>query len=59
MASQQLVHNLTNHPPKDESVIGRFEQLRSAARALGHEIEAQCPESRERSLALTNRVSRP
>lgn len=32
----------------------RYQQIRERAKALAAEIEASCPESREKSLALTN-----
>lgn len=47
-------HNMTNHAPKDDSVVERFETLRGVARDLGHTIEDLCPPTRERALALTN-----
>lgn len=50
---EKLEHSLTNHPPKDEDVIRRFEHLREAAKDLGREIFNSCPPSRERSLAIT------
>lgn len=50
----QLHHNLTNHAPKDESIVIRFEDIRVYAKELGEAIIESCPESRERSLALTN-----
>lgn len=51
---EQLRHNLTNHPPKDEFVTVAFEDIRSTAKLLGDTILLNCPASRERSLALTN-----
>lgn len=53
-AFTQLDHNLTNHAPKDETVIHAFENIRYYAKTLGYAIADYCPESRERSLALTN-----
>ena len=50
----QLEHNLTNHPPVDDSIVKRFEVIRDEAKVLGRQILNSCPESRERSLALTN-----
>lgn len=46
--------NLTNHPPIDGSVVDRFEDVRRAAKQLAHIIDTRCPDSREKSLALTN-----
>lgn len=51
---EQLHHNLTNHAPATETVINKFERIREQAKQLGEEILDHCPESREKSLALTN-----
>ena len=51
---QQLEHNLTNHAPINDGIVTRFETIRVAAKALGASILENCPDSRERSLALTN-----
>lgn len=45
--------SLTNHPPVSDAVVVTFERIRQAAKALGAEILNECPESRERSLAIT------
>lgn len=52
-ANEQLEHNLTNHTPAPERIYA-IEELRTTAKELGHAIVEFCPESRERSLALTN-----
>lgn len=49
----QLDHNLTNHPPTSDEVIGHMEHIRSVAKGFGYAIMASVPESREQSLALT------
>lgn len=51
---EQLDHNLTNHAPADDTVVNKFERIRTEAKQLGHEILDLCPDSREKSLALTN-----
>lgn len=50
----RIDHNLTNHAPKDDEVVARFESVRAAAKELGYVIDGLCPEGREKSLALTN-----
>lgn len=45
--------NMTNHRPTDEE-IAVIERLREVAIALGEHITEVCPESRERSLAITS-----
>ena len=52
-AYKQLMHNLTNHPTNDVLTVERFELLRQCAKDLGAAILDFCPETRERSLALT------
>lgn len=54
MNATQLAHNMTNHPPKDDTVVAIFEGLRYQAKVFGTAILDNCPESRERALALTN-----
>lgn len=51
---RQVDHNLTNHPPVNDGVVAMFEAIRTAGKALGYAIAELCPESRERSLAITN-----
>lgn len=48
-----LERSLTNITP-DESQIQRIEDMREDAKTLGRSIVAFCPDSRERSLALTH-----
>lgn len=50
----QLEHNLTNHAPKNDAIIGLFVDIRTKAKNLGAEIIFSTPQSREQSLALTN-----
>ncbi len=45
--------NMTNHRPTDQE-INVIEELRESAIELGDHIEQVCPQSRERSLAITN-----
>ena len=54
MIQHSIKHNLTNHPPKSADIVDRFEEIRAVGIELGQLIELACPQSRERSLALTN-----
>jgi len=45
--------NMTNHPPKDDSVIRTYESLRAEFKELAQYIDQICPASREKSLAFT------
>lgn len=51
---EAIEHNLTNHPPVNDEVVAQFEAIRKAAKQLGVAIVTICPETRERSLAITN-----
>jgi len=50
---QDLDRRFTYHPPKEDQPA-RYEQLRARARGLARDIMTFCPDSRERSLALTH-----
>ncbi len=43
----------TYHPPKGNQVA-RYERLRNFAKSFAYVIDQACPESREKSLALTH-----
>ena len=49
-----LYHNLTNHAPISPDIVDLFDEIRGAAKLLGRKILELSPESRERSLAITN-----
>ena len=44
--------NFTYHPPQSDQA-GRYEDLRGGCAALANMVMQHCPDSRERSLALT------
>ena len=46
--------NMTNHPPKDEETIQTYEDLRGGFKLLARHLDMVCPDSREKSLAITN-----
>lgn len=46
-------HIFKYHAPKDDQPA-RYESIRATAKTLAEHILSNCPESRERSLALTN-----
>lgn len=50
---EQLVRNITNHPPVGPEVVERFEEIREAAKLFGGKIIQLVPDGREKSLALT------
>jgi hypothetical protein len=51
--SFDLDRRFTHHPPKGDQVV-RYHDLRAGARNLADEINTTCPESREKSLAITH-----
>ncbi|MEV5707283.1 hypothetical protein [Actinoallomurus sp. NPDC052274] len=53
MQGSDIDNRFTYHPPR-AGQPAKFEQLRAAARDLAHLINTVCPESREKSLAVTN-----
>lgn len=53
MNNEQIDNIFTYHAPFGTQQ-SRYVQIRDAAKALAHLINDACPESREKSLALTN-----
>ena len=53
MTSDELVNRFTYHPPRPGQAE-RYQEIRDSARELAELIEGECPESREKSLAVTN-----
>jgi hypothetical protein len=51
--ASELETRFTYHPPKGDQAA-RYQQIRQEARSLAERIDAGCPESREKSLALTS-----
>lgn len=51
--SQMIENNFSYHAPK-EGQPAKYEYLREAAKLLAYDIEKLCPNSREKSLAMTN-----
>lgn len=47
-----LENNYTYHPPKDDQPE-RYERIRYKAKMLAAYINEKCPDSREKSLAMT------
>lgn len=47
-----IKNNFTYHQPK-ENQIERYAEIRARAMLFAEMIERECPESRERSLAMT------
>jgi len=50
---QQIENNFTYHAPK-EGQPEKYTAIREKAKELAYLIDEQCPNSREKSLAVTN-----
>jgi len=53
MSESELEKRFTYHPPK-EGQPARYENIRALGKHFAEKICTFCPDSRERSLALTN-----
>lgn len=53
MTPEQIANIFTYHPPFGDQPH-RYQEIRLHARNLAERINSCCPESREKSLALTN-----
>jgi hypothetical protein len=53
MAHYPIDSNFEYHPPKPEQVE-KYQEIRAYAKTLAQLVLDLCPDSRERSLALTN-----
>ncbi|MCO6436533.1 MAG: hypothetical protein J5J06_05550 [Phycisphaerae bacterium] len=51
--TEMIEHNFTHHVPVNEAVCRLHADVRKACRKAALDIAFLCPESRERSLALT------
>jgi hypothetical protein len=48
-----LAHRFTYHPPKDDQAL-RYEIIRERALDFAAFLDEKCPDSREKSLAITH-----
>lgn len=53
MDEADLAHRFTYHPPKDGQPA-RYQRIRDAAGTLALLLNGECPDSREKSLAVTH-----
>jgi hypothetical protein len=53
MDQADLDNRFTYHAPKDGQAL-KYEDIRARAKELAGNINVQCPESREKSLAITH-----
>jgi hypothetical protein len=51
--NEQIENNFKYHSPKDGQ-LEQYTKLREKAKELAYLIDAECPNSREKSVALTN-----
>lgn len=53
LINEQIENNFTYHAPKDGQAE-RYTTLRDKAKELAYLIDAECPNSREKSVAMTH-----
>jgi hypothetical protein len=53
MTNPVIENNFTHHAPS-ENQVDRYKLLREKAKELAYAINERCPDSREKSLAMTN-----
>lgn len=53
MTPEDLSKRFTHHPPKGDQAF-RYGEIRNRARGLADLLNQLCPESREKSLAITH-----
>ena len=53
MELEQIKNNYTYHPPKDKAQQELYSTLRREGKGLAFIIQDFCPESREKSIAMT------
>ena len=53
MDTSELANRFTYHPPKDGQA-DRYQKIRDEAAHLAWFLDSQCPDSREKSLAMTH-----
>jgi hypothetical protein len=53
MYEHDLVNRFTYHAPKNDQAK-RYEEIRDGGRAVAEIIDVRCPNSREKSLAITH-----
>ena len=53
IGATELANRFTYHPPRPDQV-NRYQDIREHARALANMLDRHCPDSREKSLAMTH-----
>jgi len=53
ITNPEIEKRFTYHPPKDERQVKVYQAIRDNLRGMANMIDAHCPDSREKSLALT------
>jgi hypothetical protein len=53
MTPGELVKRFTHHPPKGDQAV-RYGEIRRGGLVLAEKIDDLCPDSREKSLAMTS-----
>ena len=53
MTALEIDNRFTYHPPKDDSQVERYRKMRGRCKSLAIYINQACPDSREKSIAIT------
>jgi hypothetical protein len=53
LPENRIHNNFIHHPPKDDQ-INRYKKIRAKGEGFALLIDSLCPDSREKSLAMTN-----
>jgi hypothetical protein len=54
MDKSRLVHDFNHHPPKNDGIVALHQAVRERCLQLAEFIDEILPDSREKSLAVTN-----
>ncbi len=54
MDNEQIVHNFTNHPPENDEIATKLDDITTEFVIMAKMLNRTLPESREKALAITN-----
>jgi hypothetical protein len=54
MDNDDLTNRFNHHPPRDTDTITAHQEVRQGCLQLAQLIDSECPEGREKALAITN-----
>lgn len=54
LSQPELISRFNYHPPRDQDDVAQHTRIRDACLALAEVINHECPDGREKALAITN-----